>query len=289
MATLPSLRERAEKVAPERDLGGAGICRPTPIRRSIGAWLEKHPKSFWGLRRLGRQARGRGEVGRAKEALEKLKALYPEYVGPENAYVLLAAVYRRLSDRPPNARSSRSWRCGMATRAPAYLRLMELDEAAGDWRGAGDNARRLLAVNPLIPAPHRGLARAAEQLGERDEAVAAYRALSLLDDTDPAEVHYRLAKLLRQAGKPDEARREVLKSLEEAPRFLDAHRLLLELVESGRLSLKASPASTPTRGDRSHDPKTPVSVSHSRRCWSSPSARCLAQPGGPFRRAVAPR
>ena len=43
-------------------------------------------------------------------------------------------------------------------------------------------------------------------------------------------MHYRLAKLLRQAGKTDEARREVLKSLEEAPRFLDAHRLLLELV-----------------------------------------------------------
>ncbi len=67
------------------------------------------------------------------------------------------------------------------------------------WR---KNARRLLAVNPLIPAPHRQLARAAEQLGERDEAVAAYRALALLDDTDPAEVHYHLAKLLRQAGKP---------------------------------------------------------------------------------------
>ena len=64
------------------------------------------------------------------------------------------------------------------------------------------NARRLLAVNPLIPAPHRSLARAAEQLGERDEAVTAYKALALLDDTDPAEVHYRLARLLHQTGKP---------------------------------------------------------------------------------------
>ena len=32
-------------------------------------------------------------------------------------------------------------------------------------------------------------------------------------------------------GKNDEARREVLRSLEEAPRFQEAHRLLLELVE----------------------------------------------------------
>ena len=104
--------------------------------------------------------------------------------------------------------------------APAYLRLMEMDEAAGNWEGVAKNANRLLAVNPLIPAPHRHLAHAAEHLGRRDEAIAAYRALSLLDDTDPAEVHYRLAKLLSQAGKKDEARREVLKSLEEAPRFL---------------------------------------------------------------------
>ena len=126
---------------------------------------------------------------------------------------------------------------------------MELDEAAGDWRGVAENARRLLAVNPLIPAPHRQLARAAEHLGERDEALTAYRALSLLDDTDPADVHYRLAKLLHQAGKPDEARREVLKSLEEAPRFLDAHRLLLELVEADPSQPRAdSPSSrSPSR------------------------------------------
>ena len=74
----------------------------------------------------------------------------------------------------------------MATRIPAYLRLMELADAAGDWRALGENARRLLAVNPLIPAPFRGLARASEELGLRDEAIGAYRCSALLDDTDPA-------------------------------------------------------------------------------------------------------
>ena len=108
------------------------------------------------------------------------------------------------------------------------------------------NARRFLAVNPLIPTPHRQLARAAEHLGERDEALTAYRAVALLDDTDPAEVHYHLAKLLRQAGKPQEARREVLRSLEEAPRFREAHQLLLELVEHD----PSPPASTPIDSSR---------------------------------------
>jgi tetratricopeptide (TPR) repeat protein len=127
----------------------------------------------------------------------------------------------------------------------ACTRLMELDEAAGDWHGVATNAKRLMAVNPLVPAPHRQLARAAEQLGEREEAVTAYRALALLDDNDPAEVHYRLAKLLLQGGKPDEARREVLRSLEDAPRFLDSHRLLLELIERDKPAGAQPPASSP--------------------------------------------
>lgn len=68
-----------------------------------------------------------------------------------------------------------------------------------------------------------------------------------LDDTDPASVHYQLASLLRQAGRPKEARREVLKSLEQAPRFREAHQLLLELVDhelSAAPKPKGSPAPT---------------------------------------------
>jgi hypothetical protein len=75
--------------------------------------------------------------------------------------------------------------------------------------------------------------------------VTAYRAVVLIDDSDPAEIHYRLARLLNKQGKRDEARREVLKSLEEAPRFQDAHRLLLELVESP--GVHPHPSSPPRR------------------------------------------
>ncbi len=168
---------------------------------------------------------------KAKEVLEKDKALYPEYLVPDNAYLLLAVVSRRLSDPAAERRILEELAMRDGDASPAYLRLMELAEAAGDWGALARNARRLLAVNPLIPAPYRHLARASEQSGERDEAATAYRALLLLDDSDAAGVHFHLAKLMHQAGKPQEARREVLRSLEEAPRFRDAHRLLLELVE----------------------------------------------------------
>ena len=50
----------------------------------------------------------------------------------------------------------------------------------------------------------------------------------LFDPPDPADVHFRLARLLRQAGDPA-AKRQVLQALEEAPRFREAQRLLLDI------------------------------------------------------------
>jgi len=223
-------QERARSVAPlltweEPDLPEGADST------ALAGWLDKHPKSFWGWRRLGARLVTEEKWERAREVLERLKALYPDYVGPENAYMLLANVHRHLS----NPSAERDVLDELAARdgdaSAAYLRLIEIDLAAKDWQGLTKNAQRLLAVNPLVASPHRALARAAEELGERDVAVAAYRATALLDDTDPAAVHYHLARLLDQSGKNDEARREVLKSLEEAPRFLDAHRLLLELTD----------------------------------------------------------
>jgi hypothetical protein len=80
---------------------------------------------------------------------------------------------------------------------------------------------------------YRGLGRALEEraAGEpraAEGATAAYRAVLRLEPADPADVHLRLAQLLRRRD-PWAARRHVLDALSEAPRFREAHRLLLEL------------------------------------------------------------
>jgi tetratricopeptide (TPR) repeat protein len=223
-------RLRARSVAPEATWDEPDLPEDAPSE-ALAAWVAGHPKGFHGLRRLGARLVAEEKWEQAEATLKSLKDLYPEYVGADNAYAQLAAVYRRRGDAEAERAILEELAARDASAGQAFLRLMELDEAEQDWTGLAKDARRLLAVNPLIPAPHRQLALASERLGERDSAVEAYRALSLLDDTDPAGVHYRLASLLKQAGESAEARREVLKALEEAPRFLDAHRLLLELVE----------------------------------------------------------
>ena len=62
----------------------------------------------------------------------------------------------------------------------------------------------------------------------------SYRALLEFETVDPADVHFRLARLLSDDGQRAAAKQNVLMALEEAPRFLDAHRLLLELADADR-------------------------------------------------------
>jgi tetratricopeptide (TPR) repeat protein len=224
-------RQRAESTAPDATFEESKLP-PDADADALADWVASHPNDFPGLLRLGAKRIAERGWEKAREPLEKAKRLYPEYVAADSPYRLLATVYRNLGDAAAERGMLEEWSRRDGDAADAFSRLAELDEQAGDWRGVAENANRLLAVNPLVPAPHRLLARAAEELGRRDDAIAAYRALSALDETDPAALHFRLAKLLRESGKQDDALREVLKSLEEAPRFAEAHRLLLELAHA---------------------------------------------------------
>ena len=93
--------------------------------------------------------------------------------------------------------------------------------------------QRQIEVAQLVEASRRRLAarripRTSEELAQPTEAIAAYQTVLLLDPTDPAEVHFRLAKLFN-ATNTQAARQHVLMALEEAPRFREAHELLLKL------------------------------------------------------------
>ena len=202
---------------------------------AILAFLKDHPESFEGRKRLAAALVAEGKWPEAKAAIEAERKLYPDYLGEDNAAMLTALVARKTADTAAERAALEDIAARDGNAQSAYLRLIEIEGAAGDWKAVARDATRMLAVNPLVPAPFRSLAEADEKLGDRDGAIAAWKALAILDESDPAGLHFRLARLLKDGGKPDEARREVLKSLEEAPRFLDAHRLLLELATPAKL------------------------------------------------------
>ncbi len=111
-----------------------------------------------------------------------------------------------------------------------YLRLMELGAEAEAWESVLESAERLLGVNPLQPAPHRFLALAAESVGDHAKAAEGLQVLASLGPIDPADVHFRFTKHFHVLGRRSEARRQILRALEEAPRFRAAHRTLLDIL-----------------------------------------------------------
>jgi tetratricopeptide (TPR) repeat protein len=222
------LRDLAEKMAPGLSFEEVDLP-PTADLTTISAWLKDHPDNFEGLVRLAQGYLQEEDWQKALVPAQRLRELFPHYIEAGNSYSLLARTHRGLGDTAAEREVLEAWAEQDSSAVDAYIRLMELGEDAQDWEAVQRNARRMLAVDPLTPLPHRYLARAAEKLDLPAEAIAAYRALLQFETSDPVGAHFQLATLLFAEGQTDKARREVLMALEDAPRFLDAHRLLLEL------------------------------------------------------------
>ena len=191
-------------------------------------WAARNPKNFYALTLNARRLIAEKKFAEAKAPLQKLIAEYPGHAGADNAYAMLAGVHRALGETNEERAVLSKLAALDADSVDAFQRLMELAAAAKDWKSVESNAQRHLGVNPLTPLPWRHSARANEEIGKPVHAIDAWERVLLLDPPDPAEIHFRLAKLMHQTGSPL-ARRHVLQALEEAPRFRDAHKLLLEI------------------------------------------------------------
>ncbi len=195
-------------------------------------WAAKNPKNFYALGLKARKFIADKKYAEAKEPLLKLIAEYPTQTGADCAYAMLAEVYHALGETQEERNVLAKLAALDADALDVFTRLMELAAAAKDWKAIEVNAQRALGVNPLVPLPWRQSARANEELAAPQFAIGAWEKVLLLDPPDPAEVHFRTAKLLHETGSPL-ARRHVLQALEEAPRFRDALQLLLK-IESSR-------------------------------------------------------
>jgi tetratricopeptide (TPR) repeat protein len=220
-------QERARALAPALD-----FTKPTPAELRSTNWMAQHPTNYWALQRKAIDAVMQRDWSNALPPLLTLTKLYPDQSGEDSGWALLARTYRGLNDTNAEQAALLKWASIDSDAVDAYARLSELGMSNGDLKQVYQNANRSLAVNPLLPQPHRYLATAAEAVGQDAEAIRANRILLRLDPPDPADVHFRLARLLHKKQDAG-ARREVLKALEEAPRFRDAHKLLRELQRSG--------------------------------------------------------
>ncbi|MDG2102144.1 MAG: tetratricopeptide repeat protein [Pirellulaceae bacterium] len=224
--------QRAEELAAEADWSKPEEMSGDSTIEEWQAWNLDHPDNVYGLRAEAALLIKAERWDEAKKSLQRFIEIYPGYRGGNDAWSMLAGIARAENDDEAEYKALQEASRLKSGDSQVYERLIELAFEAQNWDVVALQAQRWLALNPLIPAPHRAFAEAAESTGDYAAATRSLKALTLMDPFDPAETFYRYALALQKSGEVEQARRQILKCLEQAPRYRKAHQLLQDLNES---------------------------------------------------------
>lgn len=235
------------RIAPIQELDATFDAYLTDVARSLGhgmAWNElpagnelavlqafadEHPDDWRAQMEVARQLISASHGSEAVAYLERAIGLYPEDTSSGNAYELLAAIHREALDTPAERRALERLVARDASDLAARLRLVELQKQAGDWQAVARTCDELRGIQPLLVDVHREALAAARTLGDHTAVVRAGDTLLLFDPADGATIRFELARAHEALGNAEQARRNVLLCLADAPRFGEALQLLLRL------------------------------------------------------------
>ena len=159
----------------------------------------------------------------------RIRDFYPDFVEAHSVYESLAESYLAKGDKTA-ARQQLEKYSSVGGRNPTLLKkLATLDEEAGEKTKAAAALERLNFIYPLDEEAHRKLGDLLLGQNNVQGAVREYQAVVAAKPLDQALSHYQLAKALRLAHRADDAREQILLSLEAAPGYKPAQQLLLEL------------------------------------------------------------
>ena len=202
---------------------------PNPLADRNGAAAEAEGPFFENLRK-GQTALQAEQYAAAEKRFKEALDIYPGYVASGNPYEGLAAVYRQRGDRQQLMDILERFLQLSDYGAEQARTLGSLHREAGHPAQAAAYLKRSLEVAPHHRATHRQLAEVQDELGHYGRAVAARRAVLSLNPVDEAQAYYELGRSLYRNGQFDEAKRAVLQSLERAPGYRAAQKLLLRCV-----------------------------------------------------------
>jgi tetratricopeptide (TPR) repeat protein len=211
---------------PPKDINGQ-----TPIQ-AVERLAAAKPNDFGTQLFAGEAMIAHNELDKAIPYLEKARDLFPEYGGDHSPYALLATVYAKKNDARKEADVLTKWTSLTETNGKALIRLSQVLEQLGDAKGATDALDRAMFVNPFDPDLHRKLAALAQTAGDKKRTIRERAALVALGPVDKADALYQLALAQHDAGDDVQARKTVLRALEEAPNYEKAQTLLLTIYDA---------------------------------------------------------
>jgi cellulose synthase operon protein C len=159
----------------------------------------------------------------------KVRDMYPEYVEPPNAYVALAEAYIAKGDKAKATEQLAAY-SRVGGRDPETIKhLATLLEEGGKPKEAAKALDRLLFIVPQDPELHKRLGGLLVSQSDYNGAIREFAAVLAAKPLDQAGAHYDLGRAYFGAGKTAEAREQIEDSLEAAPSFKPAQKLLLQL------------------------------------------------------------
>lgn len=159
----------------------------------------------------------------------KVRDWYPDYVESGSVYQLLADAYQAKGDKKDAMLQLEKYSSTGGRSSSLIKRLASLEQEAGENQKAASTLERLNYIYPEDEELHRRLGDLLLAQNQLPGAIREYQAVLAMKPLDQASAHYELAKALRAAMRPDDARDQVLQALEAAPGYKPAQQLLLEL------------------------------------------------------------
>jgi tetratricopeptide (TPR) repeat protein len=156
--------------------------------------------------------------------------MYPDYVYDANAYEMLAEAQLAEGDKAKAAAVLEQY-VGRGGRRPDTLKtLARIQEESGDPRAAAATLDRINYIDPALDEDlHRHLGGLWLAQKNYTGAIREYGAVLALHPLDQASAQFDLAQAYLGAGQRAKAEDAVLASLEAAPGYRPAQKLLLQL------------------------------------------------------------
>ena len=226
---------------------GAGATTPEVIQKELGLKPEEFDKRFmtdlladtkktvegfdkWreGLKKVSEEYKAEDYEDMIRDG-NNIRDIYPDFVESGNLYQILADGYLAKGDKK-SAIDELERYAKVGGRNPDTLKqLASLLVEAGNRKEAAAVLDRLNYIDPVDEDLHHRLGDLWFGLGNTAGAIREYQAVLAQSPTDPATAHFDLAKAYRMANRLGAAKDEVLLSLEAAPGYRPAQRMLLDL------------------------------------------------------------
>jgi tetratricopeptide (TPR) repeat protein len=201
------------------------------LDKDVGQTVTNFDKWRTTLKDAAQQAKNKNYDEVLKEG-EEARRLYPDYVYPANPYEFMAQADIAKGDKPAAVAILTAYEKIGGHNPRALKQLASLEEELGKPAEAAATLERLNYVYPVDEELHHKLGDLWLAQNNFAGAVREYNAVVNMNPLDKASAQFNLARAYLAAGEKDKAEDHVLASLEAAPSFRPAQKLLLQLKDS---------------------------------------------------------